>query len=323
MDCHQVKAQLSAWTDGQLELVESKQIQAHLGSCGGCQEILSALQGVGQQLAALKAMPTGAVPGALLAGIRGVPDWLVRVAVLRQWLVPAGQVAAVGLIGFFLLQISSPLPAIFSSQGASQQRILVPGTTLMARTGQTVELNLALERVDSENLLTAETDLLSRDATVQLQGPGALVVRKAEKGRLRGDLRLDLDLPSGMVTIRFGPEAPPHDLRLMTPQAMIRLTGTWALIQATPAETRIGMVEGTAQVTNRATGKKTLVQAGQLAEIKAGWMRVRQGAVEDWLPQPEVSTGSGKAGKEAVQLPRENVPQGDSPEAGPLWYEND
>ncbi len=233
---------------------------------------------VGKDLELLKSVKVGEIPPGLLAGISALPGWLLWLAVARQWLVPAGVVAGTAGAVALLLHVSNPLPARLAEQGAGEParvqsvRELTAGTTLVARLGQAVQLEVAEGR-----------------GKVQLEGPGALVVRKASVGKFRGDHRIRLDMPSGSVRIQFGPDAPPHSLLLTTPQAMIGLTGTDVLIQATPVTTVVRVLEGRATVSNPATGERVVVTAGRMAEIQAGWLRTMEIPQGGEMAAPEPS----------------------------------
>lgn len=246
---------------------------------------------VNKDLELLKSVKVGEVPPGLLAGISALPGWLLCLAVARQWVIPAGAVAgAVGAVAL-LLHVSNPLPATLAERGAGEQarvqsvRDLTAGTTLLAKPGQTLELQVAEGR-----------------GKVQLEGPGALVVRKASVGKFRGDHRIRLDMPSGSVRIQFGPDAPPHSLLLTTPQAMIGLTGTNVAIQATPVTTVLQVMEGRATVSNLATGERVVVTAGRMAEIQAGWLRTMEIPRGGEAAAPEPSGEETEPGKKPVWM---------------------
>ncbi|MDO8730737.1 MAG: FecR domain-containing protein [Candidatus Omnitrophota bacterium] len=214
------------------------------------------LQRVDRAMALLRDQPVGELPAGSLAAVRGMPRWFVAMAVLRgraPALLAVVLAAGVLISGF---RLSSPLPATLRSEGSTAQYDLTAGTTLLARMGETVEMSLA-----------------PKDAVVRLEGPGALVVRRAERGRWNEECRLELDLPSGSAWIRFGPTAPPHRLIVTTPQATIRITGTQVRIQATPLTTRVEVAEGTAEIYSVNTRGSQRLTAGQAAEVTAGWMK--------------------------------------------------
>lgn len=217
---------------------------------------------VSKDLELLKSVKVGEVPPGLLASISAMPGWFLFLAVARQWLVPAGTAAGALATVALLLHVSNPLPATLAQRGIGEParvqsvRDLSAGTTLMAQPGQTLELQVAGGR-----------------GKVQLEGPGALVVREASVGKFRGDHRIRLDMPSGSVRIRFGPNAPPHSLLLTTPQAMIRLTGTDVLVRATPLTTVLQVFEGRATFSNLSTGERVVVTAGRSLEVQAGWLK--------------------------------------------------
>ena len=146
--------------------------------------------------------------------------------------------------------------------GQPQSTSLTPGTTLLAQRGETIQMQLT-----------------SNGGNLTLTGPGALVVKEAEVGRLLGDHRLTLEMPSGSVKVYFGPEAPPHVLNIVTPQATIRLTGTLVEIQANPLMTQVIVWEGEAEIHNHATGVRETIVVGQMAQIQAGWMRIQYIAI--------------------------------------------
>ena len=241
------------------------------------QEMERILGQVSKEMELLKSVKVGEVPPGLLASVGAMPGWFLFLAVARQWLLPAVTVGGALATVALLLHLSNPLPATLAQRGIGEQarvqsvRDLSAGTTLLAKPGQTLELQVAGGR-----------------GKVELEGPGALVVRKASVGKFQGDHRIRLDMPGGSVRIRFEPGAPPHSLLLTTPQAMIGLTGTDVLVQATPVTTLLRVMEGRATVSNLATGERLVVTAGGGVEIQAGWLRkleAPQGGEEE-APEP-------------------------------------
>lgn len=272
MDCRAVETQLSAWTDGQLDAGRATEVRDHLVQCPSCWGEFQALEAVHNRLATLKMTPVPESPPGLTAVVRALPTWLVRVAVARRWLAP-GMVAACvafGVVGLF--SWSKPLPATLSLREIRQTQTLTPGTTLMARLGETVTVTLP-----------------PGEGKLQLHGPGSLIVHRASQGALRQDQRLNLELPSGRLTVRFGTRMPAHRLMITTPQALVRLAGTWVLLQAGPAATSVVVMEGEAQVRNRATGQAVKVIPGQMVTIQAGWLTVQMVPVEEWLKRKGVA----------------------------------
>ena len=230
-----------------------------------------------KDLELLESIKVGEVPPGLLAPISAMPGWLLFLAVARQGLLPAGTASGVFATVALLLHVSNPLPATLAQKGTGEParvqsvRDLSAGTTLLAKPGQTLELQVAEGR-----------------GKVQLEGPGALVVRKASVGKFRGDQRIRLDMPAGSVRIFFGPDAPPHSLLLTTPQAVIGLTGTDVIVRATPLTTLLQVMEGRATVNNLSTEERIVVTAGQSVEIQAGWLKraeVPQGESEEETSQ--------------------------------------
>ena len=229
------------------------------------------LQRVDRAMALLREQPAGEFPAGCLSAVRGMPRWFIAMAVLRGR-APAllAVVLAAGVLtaGF---RLSNPLPATLRSEGSTARYDLTAGTTLLARQGETVEMSLA-----------------PKDAVVLLEGPGALIVRRAEQGRWNKERRLDLDLPSGSAWIRFGPAASPHRLIVTTPQATIRITGTQVRIQATPLTTRLEVKEGFAEIYSVDARQSRRLSAGQAAEVTAGWMKTGGAPVPFvWYEQEE------------------------------------
>lgn len=268
MTCRTVAPLLSAFMDGQLAQEPLAQVREHLAQCARCATDLRALEQVGGQLASLKqAILSAASPPGLLTGIRNLPEWVVRLAVIRVWLINlAGLAVCVGLAAL-LLRWSEPLPATLSATSAKHTtQTLTAGTTLMAREGESVSVTLP-----------------NQGGALTLHGPGAMVVQKAALGRVRQDQRLTLELPNGRLEVKINPGAPAHDIRLLTPQAMVRLSGTWVLLSANTASTQVAVLEGEAWLKGVATPRAVLLKPGQMAQVKAGWMNVSQIPLEEWL----------------------------------------
>lgn len=271
MDCQAVEPHLSAWLDGQLEPELAPQVRDHLAACPGCWGELQALETVGTRLNILKQTVAEPPPAGLLAGVKALPAWLVGLAVVRRWLVAGGGVAMAGLLLLAVAHWSSPLSATLGAAGRTASTLLTPGSTLVAQAGQTVTMTLAGE------------------GTFHLQGPGALVVRQAALGRLAQDERLTVELASGQLAVRFPPKGPAHDVRVLTTQAQIRLTGTWVVIQANPVATQVAVVEGQAHIRNRSTRETLMMHPGQMVQIQAGWLQVGSLPLADWLARKGVA----------------------------------
>lgn len=279
LDCGQVEPKLSAWIDGQLDDAQAEQVRDHLVQCPGCWGELQALEIVSNRLAALKAAPVAAPPAGLTAAVRALPTWLVLLAVARHWLAAGGGLALVGVACVAILQWSTPLPAMLSVRQRQETRMLTPGTTVWAKPGEPVTITLT-----------------PGDGTLQLHGPGALVIRQAQVGRVQHDQRLAVELTAGALAVRFGPRAMSHALTVTTPQAMIRVTGTWVMIQATPVATQVVVMDGAALVQNRATGRTLHAIPGQVVAVQAGWMTVRQVPTDEWLAQKGVAASGSEPG---------------------------
>jgi len=212
---------------------------------------------------------------------------------------------------FFLINLSNPLSADlsarrFGSSGGSAVHFstpgttLTPGTTFLARAGEQVDLDLA-----------------GSHGALQLIGPGALVVREAQIGRLRGDHRFKLDLPSGMLKVQFGPEAPAHTLRITTPQALIRLVGTKVQIQATPVVTVVEVFEGTAHVLNYASDEKVTAITGEQVQVQAG--RLQVSSIQSGSRAEQKRAGQDQAQRQEEKEPPQAQPSKKAPSG--VWYE--
>lgn len=268
MNCRTVAPLLSAFLDGQLAQEPLAHVREHLDHCARCAKDLRALEQVGGQLATLKqAILSAASPPGLLTGIRNMPEWVVQLAVIRRWLISAGGLMiCVGLV-WLSLRWSGPLPATLTANAAKEiTPQLTAGTTLMAREGESVSIALP-----------------NQGGKLTLRGPGAMVVQEAALGKIRQDQRLRLELPSGQLEVNVAPGGPPHDIRLLTPQAMVRLAGTWVLLSANTASTQVAVLEGEAWLKGVATPRAVRLKPGQMAQVKAGWMSVTQIPLEEWL----------------------------------------
>ena len=296
-DCRTIEPWLSAFVDGQLEEARAAQVREHLADCPRCLEELKALETLGMHLATLKRVEVPDVPtSTLFTGLRALPDWLVGVAILRRWAVAGGGMALVCGLVVLLLRWPQPLPATVTAN-ATQQTIqqLTAGTTLLAKAGDTVALQIP-----------------SVGGTLTLHGPGSLIVREAALGRLRQDPRLVVELPSGTLEIRMlATGAPPHDIRVSTPQASLRLTGTWVFVSADPLRTQVAVLEGEATLQSIASRQRLTLTPGQTAQVQAGWVTVGRIPTELWLQY------KGLAGPRELASPNTPI----APNAPTLWHE--
>ena len=297
MACGRIEPWLSAWLDGQLPETSAQVVREHLAQCPGCWNEFQALEQLRTRLMSLKANPLESPPEGLLAGVRALPAWLVRLAVIRRWLALSGGVTVAWAAAFLLLSWSDPMTATMTARGMSEPQTLSPGRMLVAHPEQT--LNLALPH----------------DAgTIELQGPGVLVIRQAVVGHLKHDQRLAMELPSGRATIHFNPGAPAHDVRLTTPHAQIRLTGTWVQISADPTHTNVDVLEGQAVVHQLATSRQMSINAGERLQVGEASVQLLSIPVEEWL------TRKGLLGIEGSSLPSPEASRGPSA-LSPLWHE--
>lgn len=289
---------LSALVDGQLAQDATERVRAHVDECARCRQDLQVLQSVGGQLAVLKhTIASSTAPAGLMTGLRSLPDWVVRLAVIRRWLISATGLAACGGLVVLLLRWSGPLPATLTAQQAQQATpALTPGTTLMARPGEPVSITLPHD-----------------GGTLTLHGPGAMVIREAALGKVRKDQRLTLEVTDGHLEVKVNP-GNPHDIRLLSPQASVRLAGTWVLLTATTATTKLAVLDGEAWLTSVAAPRAVRIQAGQLAQVQAGWMTVAQIPIEEWLKRK----GLLESAPTPIPAPRESEP---APDAAPMSHE--
>lgn len=263
--CRRIEPRLSALAAGELSGDMAADIRTHLEQCPRCQETFASLETLGAKLTLLKETPIPAVPQSLFAGLRIFPWWLIRLASLRRWLLAASGLMGAWLAILGLLQWAGPLPVSLSSNASQQASPNLPsGTTLLAKPGEAVSLRLP-------------------HGTLTLQGPGALVIRAAALGKLRHDPRLDLNLPSGTLEIKLDAQGPPHGLTLTTPQAILRLAGTWIFVGTSAVETKVAVFEGEAKLTTIAAHKTYRLTPGQLAQVQAGWLSLHQIPLDEWL----------------------------------------
>lgn len=296
MNCHAIEPLLSAWVDGQLAEAQAEKVRDHLAQCPSCWEEFQALEQLGQQMAALKAMRVGPAPEGLLAGVHALPGWLVGLAVVRRWLLPTSCLIALAVGGLWLLSWSDPLRGTLLTHGTQATQSLTAGTTLAAPAGETATLALA-------------------GGTIALQGPGSLIVHQAETGRLRNDERITLELPKGQAIVRFEPNAPVHRVWLITPHAQLHLTGTWVQLSANSEATQVRVFEGTAQLTNLTTHESVSLTAGVMADVQAAKTIVHPIPMEEWLSHTGI-TGPTLPEAEPASPSDQST---DAP--SPLWYE--
>ena len=313
MTCQDIEPALSAWLDGQLSEEHAQCVREHLARCPVCWEEVEALETLGHRVALLKSAAPTPVPEGLLAGVRALPRWLVWLAVSRRWLAMGTGLAAVGIAAWLLLEWSAPLPATVTARGIQATQTLIPGTTLVARSGERLHLDLPAGRAASSQ------DAASAGGTIDLAGPGALVVQRATTGRLHSEQRLEVELIGGTATVRFGAQAILHDIRFVTPHALIQLTGTWVVI-ASDAEgttTQVRVLEGRAAITNRSTRAQVSLQAGQRAQVRAEQLIVAPIPVEEWLAHKGLIN---PAEQSPGQIPLDGSPEPAVVPQG-LWHE--
>lgn len=299
MTCRTIAPLLSALVDGQLSEEQAVRVREHADGCARCGSELKALQALGSQLASLRqATVIPASPSGLLAGLRSLPGWVVRLAVLRRWVMAAGALAAGAGLVILSLQWAGPLPATLTARSAQHTtQHLTAGTTLVAKPGETVVINLPRQ-----------------GGTITLHGPGGVVVHEAALGKLRQDQRLTLELPSGYLDVHIAPRAPLHTIQLRTPQAHVRLSGTWALLTASAVSTQLAVLEGEAWLKGVATPRAVRLKQGQMAQVKAGWLSVGQIPLEEWLRHKGVIA--------PTQAPSSTAPAPAAPSApSPLSHE--
>ena len=292
-DCRTVEPWLSAFVDGQLKELRAARVREHLADCPRCLGELKALESVGTRLAALKATPVAASSPQLFLGLRALPDWLVGLAILRRWVMAASGLALAGGLVMLLVRWSQPLPATVTANATQQTtKQLTAGTTLLAQPGETVELKIPIA-----------------GGILKLHGPGSLIVRDAALGRLLQDPRLFVELPQGTLEVYLQAKRGPHDVRVSTPQANLRLTGTWVFVSADPLRTQVAVLEGEAKLKGVASRQPMTLTPGQTALVQAGWVSVNKIPMELWL-QYKGLTGAPQA---ADSVPA-TIPN-------PLWHE--
>jgi len=296
MECQRIEPYLSAWLDGQLPEATAQAVREHLAQCPGCWEELQVLEQLRTRLMTLKLKTNAAEPPpeGLLAGVRALPAWLVRLGVIRRWLALGGGVTVTWGAALLLLSWSDPMTATLTARGTSEPHSLSPGRMLVAHPEETLSLTLPHDA-----------------GTIQLQGPGVLIIRQAALGHLTHDQRLAMELPSGRAAIRFNPSAPAHGVRLTTPHAQIRLTGTWVLVATDPAQTQVDVLEGQALVRQLATGRQLSMEAGERLQIEEATVQLLAIPVEEWLARKGITAS-----------PDHAVPMTPSVSGQPLlWHE--
>ncbi|MCM8795028.1 MAG: FecR family protein [Candidatus Omnitrophica bacterium] len=244
----------------------------------------------------LKRIPVGNPPDTLFKRVEEIPGWRIQPLASRPS-IPLALCAAVGLVVLAFWTVSDPVPVVLVSRqvdgtpGVAGSHLLLPEMVFLAPAGQ--QLDLRLSAIEGDGLL-------------QIHGPGSLRVRRASTRRFDQTRAFHFDLPQGAVSIWFGKEALPHGFRLTTPEALIRLTGTWVHVEATKGLTRVKVFNGSAEVRNRLTGRKEDVPAGSEASIFARSITSR--AIQTSAAQPaggieSAPLPSSLEGEEAKQDP--------------------
>jgi hypothetical protein len=257
----------------------------------------AALASVPDHLAVLKTLPIPPVPADLLARVQALPAWRVWVAVWRRWLAVGGGCAVAGLVLVLLL----PSPLLRVSAPEPRGLAILPAasdTTLTAQAGQTLAVPLPIGQ-----------------GAMQLHGPGTVIVSQTVMERLRTTSAVQVTLPEGILSLQVDPAGLPHDLWLMTPQAMIHVTGTWLELTATPAQTTLTLLEGAVRLEHRLTGQEVEVTPGQQVRVDATSLTVQLIPMEAWLDRKGLIPVSEPHGSSATSHPEP------APSAGPLWYD--
>ena len=101
--------------------------------------------------------------------------------------------------------------------------------------------------------------------------------------------------------------------RVHTPQASLRLSGTWVLVTASPIHSQVAVLEGEVLLQSVGTVRSRRLTQGQMAQVQAGWLSVGEIPIEEWLARKGiVPPQAPPAG------PQEPAP---SPDSQPLTYE--
>ena len=299
MGCREIEPYLSAWLDGQLAQAEAEPLRRHLARCRGCQQQLQAVERAAKRLKALGSLPADPAPAGLLARVERIPSWLIRLGLLRRAAPAMAGVAGIAAACVWWLSWSAPVPVVLTAGGLRQEQVLATGTTLRAQAGESLELELERGR-----------------GSVSLQGPGTLVVRRAAAGRAQPMRQLFFELPQGTATIRIAPLAGAHDVRVKTPQAELRLLGTWIRVTADSSVTQVGVLEGAVALTSLADGRRAMLAAGDSARVQPGVLTVGQIPLEEWLAEKGLLGVS-----HAEPAAREPSDKAQSASPDPLWHE--
>ncbi|MHB8835650.1 MAG: anti-sigma factor family protein [Candidatus Methylomirabilia bacterium] len=159
--CRDVRADLSAYLDGDLDSLLTGEIRAHLENCAACRLELDQLR---LTVGALRGLPDLPPPAAILAGVRSrlrPEPWYRRLRVLRQWPlgVPVGALATVlVVVGISLFQarypdMSKTVPHGPFPQVPAPPARERPSTPTHIATNSTAARPIVAERQPGENLV--------------------------------------------------------------------------------------------------------------------------------------------------------------------------
>jgi anti-sigma factor RsiW len=159
MNCKRVRLRLSAYQDGELSVLQSRELERHLESCAACQAELGALNELVGNLCRLTHLePAPDFSSRIMAGLRTRPE-------IKYRLLPSLAYTLALLMIFisgFLLEISasgqqatSPQPATTFSAVLAESRDL----GLLAVQDSTMELFSNLKQI---NLVKKQDNLLSK-----------------------------------------------------------------------------------------------------------------------------------------------------------------
>jgi hypothetical protein len=252
---------------------------------------------VEKELAVLKELPIPAPSKDLLLPVRGIPEWKIGWALLRR------PVRLGILLGFF----AACATMVWNWSDPLSYTLTVRGSDRVVRVDETLTLFRGMT-VNTQPGQTVEMRLVSAEGLVHLQEGGPLIVRAAGIRRFSGVPQLVFELPRGAVSLWFA-DIFPHDCRILTPQSIIRLAGTWVQVRSLGSVTQVKVFSGSAEIFNTITGKKFFLTAGKEAEISARGITARP-------LQASEEKGASSTGRT-----EKSEPGGGANGGGPLWYE--
>ena len=262
------------------------EIARHVDGCADCRRILTRVGGARAALREIAEAPEPALSqissARLEAALRWsgtqatapsgftawLSEWRARIAI--GFATTAAAAAGVGLYLHSrhatpsqLAELKAPVHALAVNTPPVAARrsglvTLIAGEATVRHAGGTTErVTPALALAAGDTITTPATPDVTRVGFQWSDGSGALVGAGSEITLARLDARAqELGLSRGSVAVRVGPRQPGESLRVVTPDHVITVHGTWFVVGADARGTTVDVLEGVIEVSTP-DGKET------------------------------------------------------------------